>query len=166
MLETINFWLATGFGLGLAPMAPGTFGSLLGIPLAWWLLSRPLVQQGTIMAVLLVLAVPVCHVAVRRYVGLGDAGLDHGSIVVDEYVAFPLAVIGLTAARNPLVMALAFVVYRFFDGLKPPPIHLAEYVHGGFGIVLDDVIAALVTWVIMALALKLWQRRTSRMSSQ
>ncbi|MDN3562483.1 phosphatidylglycerophosphatase A family protein [Vreelandella neptunia] len=156
MLDTVNFWLATGFGLGLAPMAPGTFGSLLGIPLAWWLLSRPLVQQGTIMAALLLLAVPVCHVAAWHY-----AGLDHGSIVADEYVAFPLAVIGLAGARHPAVIALAFVVYRFFDGLKPPPIHLAEYVHGGFGIVLDDVIAALVTWVVIAIVLKLWLRRTS-----
>ncbi len=160
MLETLNFWLATGFGLGLAPIAPGTFGSLLGIPLAWWMLSRPLGQQGTVIAVLLVLAVPVCHVAARHY-----AGLDHGSIVADEYVAFPLTVIGLAAARHPAVMALAFGVYRFFDALKPPPIHLAEYVHGGFGIVLDDVIAALVTWVVMALVLKLWQRRTLKQRS-
>ncbi|MCA8863483.1 MULTISPECIES: phosphatidylglycerophosphatase A [unclassified Halomonas] len=157
MLDTVNFWLATGFGLGLAPMAPGTFGSLLGIPLAWWLLSRPLGQQGAIMATLLLLAIPVCHVAARHY-----AGLDHGSIVADEYVAFPLAVIGLAGARHPAVIALAFVVYRFFDGLKPPPIHLAEYVHGGFGIVLDDVIAALVAWVVMAIGIKLWQRRSSR----
>lgn len=157
MLDTVNFWLATGFGLGLAPVAPGTFGSLLGIPLAWWLLSRPLGQQGTIMAVLVVLAVPVCHVAAWHY-----EGLDHGSIVADEYVAFPLAVIGLAAARHPAAIVLAFVIYRFFDGLKPPPIHLAEYFHGGFGIVLDDVIAALVTWVIMALALRCWQRRASQ----
>lgn len=156
MLDTVNFWLATGFGLGLAPMAPGTFGSLLGIPLAWWLSSRPLGQQGAIMATLLLLAIPVCHVAAWHY-----AGLDHGSIVADEYVAFPLAVIGLAGARHPAVIALAFVVYRFFDALKPPPIHLAEYVHGGFGIVLDDVIAALVTWVVIAIVLKLWQRRTS-----
>ncbi|MDQ7728697.1 phosphatidylglycerophosphatase A [Halomonas sp. SpR8] len=157
MLDTVNFWIATGFGLGLSPVAPGTFGSLLGIPLAWWLLARPLSQQGIIIAVMLVLAVPVCHVASQHF-----AGADHGSIVADEYVAFPLAVIGLAAARHPLVMAIAFVVYRFFDGLKPPPIHLAEYIHGGFGIVLDDVIAALVTWVIMALLLKFWQRRASQ----
>ena len=156
MLETVNFWLATGFGLGLAPVAPGTFGSLLGIPLALWLLSRPLSQQSIIIAVLLVMAVPVCHVAAWHY-----DGLDHGSIVADEYVAFPLAVIGLQAARQPLVMALAFGVYRFFDALKPPPIHVAEYVNGGLGIVLDDVIAALVTWVVMAIGIKLWQRRTS-----
>ncbi|MCW4149879.1 phosphatidylglycerophosphatase A [Halomonas sp. 18H] len=155
MLDTLNFWVATGFGLGLAPVAPGTFGSLIGIPLAWWLLGRPVGYQVAVIAVLLVVAVPVCHVAAWHY-----AGLDHGSIVADEYVAFPLAVIGLTAARQPRVMLLAFAVYRFFDGLKPPPIHLAEYVHGGLGIVLDDVIAALVTWVVLALLLKFWQRRT------
>nr|WP_298056848.1 phosphatidylglycerophosphatase A [uncultured Halomonas sp.] len=155
MLETVNFWLATGFGLGLAPVAPGTVGSLLGVPLAWWLLSRPLVQQGAVMVILLALAVPVCH-----YASLQFAGLDHGSIVADEFLAFPLAVIGLKAARHPLVMALAFVVYRFFDSIKPPPIHLAEYVQGGFGIVLDDVIAALVAWVVMAIGLRLWQRRS------
>lgn len=156
MFETLNLWLATGFGLGLAPVAPGTFGSLLGIPLAWWLVGRPLAHQGAIIAALLALAVPVCH-----YASLQLGGGDHGSIVADEYLAFPLAVIGLQAARHPLVMALAFVIYRVFDSLKPPPIHLAEYVQGGFGIVLDDVIAALVTWGVMALIVKFWQRRTA-----
>ncbi|MGO2240805.1 MAG: phosphatidylglycerophosphatase A family protein [Halomonas sp.] len=156
MLETFNLWLATGFGLGLAPIAPGTFGSLLGVPLAWWLLGRPMSQQAAIIVVLIAIAIPVCHVASLHF-----AGLDHGSIVADEYVAFPLAVIGLRAARHPLIMALAFGVYRFFDALKPPPIHLAEAVPGGFGIVLDDVIAALITWLIVAAALRLWQRRAS-----
>ncbi|BBI63462.1 phosphatidylglycerophosphatase A family protein [Vreelandella sulfidaeris] len=157
MLDTVNFWLATGFGLGLSPFAAGALGSLIGIPLAWWLLGRPIGQQGIVIACLLVLAVPVCHVAARHY-----AGLDHGSIVADEYVAFPLTVIGLAAARHPVAIALAFGVYRFFDSVKPPPIQLAEYVQGGFGIVLDDVIAALVTWLIMAIGLTLWQRRATR----
>lgn len=159
MLDTFNFWLATGFGLGLAPFAPSTFGSLLGIPLAWWLLSRPLGQQGLVMAALLLLAVPVCHIAAWHY-----DGLDHGSIVADEYVAFPLAVIGLAAARHPLVLALGFGVYRFFDALKPPPIHLTEQLRGGFGIVMDDVVAALVTRVVMMIGLTLWQRRKTQRS--
>lgn len=153
MLDTFNFWLATGFGLGLAPVAPGTFGSLIGLPLAWWLLGRSTGQQAVIIALMLVAAVPVCHIAAWHY-----DGLDHGSIVADEYVAFPLAVLGLKAARHPLVLALAFGVYRFFDALKPPPIHLAEYVTGGLGIVLDDVIAALVSWLVVALIVTLWQR--------
>lgn len=157
MLETVNLWVATGFGLGYSPIAPGTFGSLLGIPLAWWLLGRPLGHQGAIIAALIALAVPVCH-----YASLQLGGGDHGSIVVDEYVAFPLAVIGLKAARHPLVMAMAFAIFRFFDALKPPPIHLAEYVEGSVGIVLDDVVAALVSWVVLVLILKLWQWRTSQ----
>ena len=153
MLDTLNFWLATGFGLGLAPVAPGTFGSLIGLPLAWWLLGRSTGQQAVIIALMLIAAVPVCHIAAWHY-----DGMDHGSIVADEYVAFPLAVLGLKAARHPLVLALAFGVYRFFDALKPPPIHLAEYVTGGLGIVLDDVIAALVSWLVVALIVTLWQR--------
>ena len=153
MLDTLNFWLATGFGLGLAPVAPGTFGSLIGLPLAWWLLGRSTGQQAVIIALMLIAAVPVCHIAAWHY-----DGLDHGSIVADEYVAFPLAGLGLKAARHPLVLALAFGVYRFFDALKPPPIHLAEYVTGGLGIVLDDVIAALVSWLVVALIVMLWQR--------
>ena len=153
MLDTLNFWLATGFGLGLAPVAPGTFGSLIGLPLAWWLLGRSTGQQAVIIALMLIAAVPVCHIAAWHY-----DGLDHGSIVADEYVAFPLVVLGLKAARHPLVLALAFGVYRLFDALKPPPIHLAEYVTGGLGIVLDDVIAALVSWLVVALIVTLWQR--------
>lgn len=159
MLDTLNFWLATGFGLGLAPVAPGTFGSLIGLPLAWWLLGRPAGQQAVIIALMLIAAVPVCHIAAWHY-----DGLDHGSIVADEYVAFPLAVLGLKAARHPLVLALAFGVYRFFDGLKPPPIHLAEHVTGGVGIVLDDVIAALVSWLVVALLVTLWQRRQQKLA--
>ncbi|BCB71030.1 phosphatidylglycerophosphatase A [Vreelandella aquamarina] len=157
MLDTFNFWLATGFGLGLAPVAPGTFGSLIGLPLAWWLLGRSTGQQAVIIALMLIAAVPVCHIAAWHY-----DGLDHGSIVADEYVAFPLVVLGLKAARHPLVLALAFGVYRFFDALKPPPIHLAEYVTGGLGIVLDDVIAALVSWLVVALIVTLWQRRQQK----
>ncbi|AVI62634.1 phosphatidylglycerophosphatase A family protein [Halomonas sp. GFAJ-1] len=53
-------------------------------------------------------------------------------------------------------------LFRFFDALKPPPIHLAEYVQGGVGSVLDDVVAALATWVVVVLVLKLWQRRASQ----
>ncbi|MDR5899127.1 phosphatidylglycerophosphatase A [Halomonas vilamensis] len=153
MLETLNLWFALGFGAGLSPIAPGTVGSLLGVPLAWWLLGRPLAQHAGVTALLLVLAVPVCHFASAQF-----AGSDHGGIVLDEIVAFPLAVMGLRALRHPLGMALAFAVYRFFDGLKPPPIHYAELVSGGFGIVLDDTVAAIATWLVVALGLYLWRR--------
>ncbi|WP_447553691.1 phosphatidylglycerophosphatase A family protein [Vreelandella sp. EE22] len=154
MLETLNLWLASGLSLGYAPVAPGTVGSLLGVALAWGLLARPLGQQAGVVLVLLGLGGGVCH-----YAGLYHGGLDHGSIVLDEIVAFPLAVIGLRAARHPALMTLAFVVYRFFDVLKPPPVSWAEGVPGGLGIVLDDVIAACLTWLILAAVLTLYRRR-------
>ncbi|MYL23191.1 phosphatidylglycerophosphatase A family protein [Vreelandella massiliensis] len=157
MVETLNLWLALGLGTGLSPIAPGTVGSLLGVPVAWWLLGRPLSRQAWVIALLLVLAVPVCHFASLQF-----AGSDHGGIVADEIVAFPLAVIGLRALRHPLGMALAFAVYRVFDGLKPPPIHLAERVSGGFGIVLDDTVAAIATWLVVAAGLFVWQRYRAR----
>lgn len=146
--------LATGFGLGLSPWASGTVGSLAGLPLAWWLLGRARRVQVAVTLALLIAAVPICHLAEES---LG--GKDDGRIVLDEIVAFPVAVLGLAAARQPLAMASAFVVYRVFDSTKPPPISLAEAVPGGAGIVLDDVIAALMTWLVMALGLMLWRRR-------
>ena len=149
MLESLTYWLAIGLGTGLSPFAPGTLGSLLGIPLAWWLLgqSRPL--GWLVVSALIVLAIPLCQVVSAQ---LG--GSDHGSIVADEIVAFPLVVLGVSAARNFRVMALAFVIYRFFDALKPPPVNLAELVGGGLGIVLDDVVAAGISFIVLVLLLK------------
>ncbi|UYF98992.1 MULTISPECIES: phosphatidylglycerophosphatase A [unclassified Halomonas] len=153
MLETLNIALASGLGVGFAPLAPGTVGTLWGVALAWWLLSHRVSHQVAISALMLGLGVLVCHYASRYY-----GGLDYGSIVFDEIVAFPLAVIGLKAARTRWVMAAAFIVYRLLDALKPPPIHLAEFAPGGLGVVLDDAIAALLTWLVMA-ALLLFRRR-------
>ncbi|WP_027961219.1 phosphatidylglycerophosphatase A family protein [Halomonas halodenitrificans] len=146
--------LATGFGLGLSPWASGTVGSLLGLVLAWWLLGRTRRVQVAVTLALLLAAVPVCHLAEQA---LG--GKDDGRIVFDEIVAFPVAVVGQAAARQPLVLASAFVVYRVLDATKPPPVSLAEAVPGGVGIVLDDVIAAAMTWLVMAAGLALWRRR-------
>jgi len=147
-------WLASGFGLGLSPWASGTLGSLLGLPLAWWLLRRRRRIQVVITALLLVAAVPVCHLA---EVALG--GKDDGRIVFDEIVAFPMAVLGQSAARHPAVMAGAFVLYRVFDATKPPPAAQVEGVAGGLGIVLDDTVAAAMTWLVVAGGLVLWRRR-------
>ncbi|MFP4137116.1 MAG: phosphatidylglycerophosphatase A [Halomonas sp.] len=146
--------LATGLGLGLSPFASGTLGSLAGVPLAWWLLGLARRMQAAVTLALLLAAVPVCHLAEQA---LG--GKDDGRIVLDEIVAFPVAVLGLAAARQPVAMAGAFVAYRVFDGAKPPPVGLAEAVPGGAGIVLDDLIAAALAWLVVAGGLGLWRRR-------
>ncbi len=159
MLEGILIAVGTGFGLGTLPLAPGTLGSLLGLPLAWWLLRYPLAIQATLAALLVAVAIPLCH-----YAALAVGGGDPSQIVADEFLLFPLAVVGLQAARNPWVMASAFLIFRLFDSLKPPPVSLVESWHGGLGIVADDALAALCTWVAMAglLRLRRWQLRRTK----
>ncbi|SEM16213.1 phosphatidylglycerophosphatase A family protein [Halomonas daqiaonensis] len=153
-MDNVVMWLATGLGTGLSPWASGTVGSLLGLPLAWWLLGRTRGMQIAVTLVLLLAAVPVCHLAEQT---LG--GKDDGRIVLDEIVAFPVAVLGQSTARHPVAMAGAFVVYRLLDATKPPPVNQAEAVPGGLGIVLDDSVAGAMSWLVVAGGLALWRRR-------
>ena len=153
-METLLMALSTGLGLGLSPWAPGTVGSLLGLPLAWWLLGRTRRVQLGLTAALLVAAMPLCQQA-ATVLGFKD----DGRIVLDEIVAFPVTVLGLAAARHPVVLAVAYVTYRFFDITKPLPVSVAESLPGGLGIVLDDSVAAAMTWLVMATGLILWRRR-------
>lgn len=158
-MEMLNLWLATGLGVGFIPIAPGTFGSLWGVALAWWLGSKAPGRQGAIIAVLALVAVPVCHFASAQYFASGDAG----SIVLDEIVAFPLALLGLSLGGSSAVrrwpwLVLAFVIFRAFDALKLPPVSWAEALPGGLGIVADDLVAAALAWVCMAALFNVWRR--------
>lgn len=146
--------LASGLGTGFSPWAAGTVGSLLGLPLAWWLLGRSRRLQLAVTLALLVAAVPLCQLASTA---LG--GKDDGRIMLDEIVALPVAVLGQTAARHPAALAGAFVIYRAFDIAKPPPVAQAEAVPGGLGIVLDDAAAAALSWLVVAGGLIAWRRR-------
>ncbi len=136
--------LATGFGLGLAPVASGTFGTLLGLPLVVALRSLGRYLDwglaGAIGAaiVLAALAIPICHVAERHF-----GKKDDGRIVADEYLTFPLCVLGLPWPEHPWLLAVAFLAHRVFDIAKPPPAYQIQRIGGGPGIVLDDVIASL-----------------------
>lgn len=143
--------IACGFGSGLAPKAPGTFGTLAAIP--FWLLLQnfnwPI--YWLIIAAAFVFGVFVCGRTAR------DIGVqDHGAIVWDEFVG-----LWITLAFIPLNIfwiALGFALFRLFDIWKPWPIRWFDRnVHGGFGVMLDDVIAGalacLVLWALMAMKL-------------
>ena len=155
-MEALWIWPATGFGLGWLPWASGTIGSLLAVPLAWWLLGRSRPVQFGLVAAWLVAAMPLCQLASDS---LG--GKDDGRIVLDEIAAFPVVVLGQAAARQPLAMAGAFVAYRLFDITKPPPAAELEGIPGGVGIVLDDLVAAGYAWLLVFGGLSLWRRRRS-----
>ena len=140
-------FIAFGFGVGLVPFAPGTFGTLLALPLYW--LFQP--QVGPLEFLLLILLLFALGAWACEMTGRAMGMHDHGGIVWDEIVAF-LLVLFFTPAV-PAWQAAAFVLFRLFDILKPPPIrHFDRTLKSGFGAMLDDLIAALYTLIILAVA--------------
>lgn len=139
--------VAFGFGAGLMPVAPGTWGTLLALPV--FLLVSPRLDPLEfllMLAVLFALGVWACEVTGRA---IGAA--DHGGMVWDEIVAF-LLVLFFVPATLPW-QAAAFLLFRLFDILKPPPIrHYDQALKGGFGVMLDDLIAASYSLFVLAVA--------------
>jgi phosphatidylglycerophosphatase A len=139
-------FIALGFGAGLFPKAPGTFGTLVAFPLCWALgLVVPPLAIAFIAIPLFFLGVWACEVTGRD---LGVA--DHGAMVWDEIVAFlPLAAL---ASASILMSLVAFGLFRLFDIWKPFPIReLEKRVKGGLGVMLDDVVAAFYAYLAFAL---------------
>lgn len=146
-MQDILIWLASGLGLGDSPWAPGTVGSLLGLPLMWWLLRMPRYRRTIITAILIVAAIPLCDAA-SIWLGGGDVQ----QIVADEIVAMPLTVLFLSASTRVWSVPLGYILFRVFDILKPFPVSWAEGLGGGggLGIVADDVVAAIYAAIIIA----------------
>ncbi len=141
--------IALGFGAGLSPVAPGTVGTLVAIPLA--LVLRAHVPDGVFLAVIVAsAAIGIWAAAVTGR----DLGVpDHGSIVWDEVVAFLLVL--YFVGDGALHVAFAFLLFRVFDIVKPPPIRNVDAaMKNGLGVMLDDLIAAGYTLLVLAL----WQR--------
>lgn len=137
--------VAFGFGVGLAPVAPGTWGTLLALPI-YWLVSPRLepVEFLLMLVVLFALGVWACEMT-GRAIGVSD----HGGMVWDETVAFLLVLFFIPAALP--WQAAAFLLFRLFDILKPPPIrYYDQALKGGFGVMLDDLIAASYTLLVLA----------------
>ena len=145
MKRQIVEFLATGFYLGKAPKAPGTWGTLLGIPLVYLLkLGGPMAYMfGAIGLLFVAVAIAEAYeVLMKEH--------DSGQVVIDEVVGFVIAMTWLPV--NIAFLAAAFVLFRFFDILKPFPIgYMDRKIRGGLGTILDDVAAGLVTNLILQL---------------
>jgi phosphatidylglycerophosphatase A len=148
--------IALGFGSGLAPVAPGTAGTLWAW-VAWLVLARWLtpLELGLLIAVSLPVGWWACTVTANHM-----RVLDPGSIVWDEVVAFWI-VLWLVLPAGFWAQLVAFALFRFFDAVKPGPVAWADDLFhgfgwkGGFGILLDDLVAALCTLLVIA-AWKAW----------
>ena len=145
--DPVVITLATGLGVGFIPFAPGTFGTVLGIPLAWALTSvAPSLAIHAVACVLILLvSCPICGRAARL---LGRH--DPGSVVLDEIAALQL--VFLTVPFQLDTALIGFLTFRVFDITKPWPIRRIERLPGGWGIVADDAVAGLfaaaATWGI------------------
>ena len=144
LTDPVHF-LAFGFGTGLAPFAPGTFGSIPGLILFWLTLDFGLHVQLSIAVAMALIGIWICGESARR-IGVHD----HGGIVWDEIVGMyvtlflaPISVVGFV---------LAFVLFRIMDIVKPWPIRELDHsMQGGLGIMLDDLLAALYAALLLAL---------------
>jgi phosphatidylglycerophosphatase A len=136
--------LATWFGVGLIPIAPGTWGSLAALPLAWVIRSL----WGTISLAIAIAIVFFAGWWAAATVTKASAIKDPGAVVIDEVAGQWLVL--LAAPRDPLAWVLAFSLFRIFDIWKPWPVRWADRnITGGLGVMLDDLLAA----VYAALAL-------------
>ena len=151
-MRKIIVLFANGFGLGLSPFAPGTAGTLLGVAIVAGisLAQFDWMWQAGIAAVLAVCAIPICEVGEIHY----QTKDDH-RIVADEYLTFPLCMIGIPWMAHPWFLAVAFAVNRIMDIIKPPPARQIQTLHGGLGITLDDVISSLYALAVNHLIFRL-----------
>lgn len=138
-------FLALGFGSGLAPKAPGTFGTLAAIPVYLLLATLPPSFYALAVLVMTVAGFYICGKAAD------DVGVhDHPAIVWDEFVGFFITMFMIPISWQSIL--LGFILFRLFDIAKPWPISFVDKkVSGGFGIMIDDVLAGIFALIIMQL---------------
>lgn len=152
-LSMTNPWhlLATGFGSGLSPVVPGTMGTLASVPFYLLLAQLPLTLYIVVVIAASLIGIKICQVT------SDDMQVhDHGSIVWDEFAGFWITMLIVPVLQLPVFewkwLLAGFVLFRFFDMVKPWPIGwLDKRVHGGLGIMLDDLVAGVMSALALAL---------------
>ena len=139
-------FFAFGFGSGLSPWAPGTAGTLVAIPLYLLVSDLSLPMYSLFIAVMTLLGIWFCEVA------SSELGVhDHPGIVWDEFVGYWITLWALPTSWTWIIAG--FVVFRIFDIIKPWPIGpLDKKVKGGFGIMIDDIVAGILACITLHLA--------------
>jgi phosphatidylglycerophosphatase A len=136
-------FLATGFYIGNIPFAPGTFGTILGLPFCFLLAGLNISHAVVCLLIFIILAVWISHIAEKKL-----AKSDPGCIVIDEIAGMAVTLMGLPF--NLTTGAIGFIIFRILDISKPFPIRTVEkHLTGGFGIVADDVIAGVVANLLL-----------------
>jgi phosphatidylglycerophosphatase A len=137
-------FLATGFGAGYVPIAPGTAGTLVAIPIFLILSSISFPLYALTVLTFVFFASWISEKAQDQW-----GKRDHPRIVIDEIMGYLITMLWLP--KTTLFIVLGFLLFRFFDIVKPPPIRLLERVKGGYGVVLDDVMAGVYANIVLQL---------------
>jgi phosphatidylglycerophosphatase A len=146
-LKKWHQFLALGFGSGLAPVAPGTFGTLVAVPLVVLLL-----WAGNLYLLAFALFGSMLGVFLCGQTAHDIGEHDHAAIVWDEIIGYSITL--LWAPLHWQTLLAGFVLFRLFDIVKPWPIsYLDKHVHGGFGIMLDDIMAGVAALIALQLLL-------------
>ncbi len=156
-LGSHSFWdrtalvLATGLGIGMVPVMPGTFGTLWGLPLAWGLnrAGWPLPIELAAITAIFLAGIPLCDRAARLF-----GKKDPGCVVFDEIAALPVVFLLVRITFSTAI--LGFIWFRIFDIAKPWPVRRLERLPGGLGIMIDDVVAAIYAGIALWLTVKAW----------
>jgi phosphatidylglycerophosphatase A len=136
-------FLGLGFGSGLAPKAPGTFGTIAAIPIYLLMQNLSIAVYLVITVIAFIVGITICQQS-ADWLGKEDPS----AVVWDEIVGYLVTMIA--APQGWQWVVLGFVLFRFFDILKPWPISVADkQLHGGFGIMFDDVIAGVFAAVLL-----------------
>ena len=142
-------FIATAGGAGYSPVAPGTCGTLVGIPIAFACRSLDTCLFVALVVLISVIGAAAAHVADRSW-----QTHDSQRIVIDEVAGYLLTV-AFVDRGNPWVLLVGFVVFRALDIAKPPPIRWFDrHVHGGIGVMLDDIVAGAIGAVIVYLVFR------------
>jgi phosphatidylglycerophosphatase A len=146
VLDRVAVLIATVFGVGYAPLAPGTVASLVTVVFLGFV---PFSRAGLVVffVVVVVVGTWAAHLA-ERVIG----GKDPGAIVIDEVAGMTLSVIAFPLPLTPEVLAAGLAFFRVFDVIKPPPARESQRIKGGVGVMIDDLIAGLYALVIVALS--------------
>jgi phosphatidylglycerophosphatase A len=142
ILRRFFLLLATGFGVGYSPIAPGTLGTLITIPLYYFLSAiRSPLYEITLLALIFL------SIWISENAEIFFGKKDDPRIVIDEMTGFLITM--LWVPKTIVSVILGFFLFRFFDIVKPPPIRLIERAKGGFGVVLDDLVAGVYSNIIL-----------------
>ncbi len=147
--EYLAFLVATGGFVGKIPIAPGTLGTLVAIPIMFIYWDKGILAQLSIAAAVFFIGLWASIVIVEKY-----KEKDPEYIVIDEIAGFMITMIGIKLTL--IHLALGFILFRLYDILKPPPIKMFEKLPSGLGVMADDIVAGVYAWLCLFLIVKIF----------